>query len=354
MAAKNWIARQYDHEVQGTSVLKPLVGRQRDIPADAAVLRPFLPSLKGLAFTQALQPTYSAIDTYAMVAATIDEAVRRLVVVGGDLEQIGGVDNFCWPSVQYDSRENPDGKYKAAQLVRANWALRELCLHFRVPLLSGKDSMYVDGYIPGPFGERHRISGLPTFQFSATTIVEDLERCVSPDLKMAGDLLYLLGETRDELGGSEYYELMGYLGLQVPRFQGEREMAHYRALQEAITAGLVAAAHGVYRGGLGVHLSLMALAGDLGLEADLSRVPGAQDLRRDKVLFSESLGRVILAVDPRNRQEFERIMRGSVFTRIGRVLKGPRVVIKDDGRLLAAVRLKDLRAAFHRPFGGLV
>jgi phosphoribosylformylglycinamidine synthase len=354
MAAKNWIARQYDHEVQGTSVLKPLVGRQRDIPADAAVLRPFLPSLKGLAFTQALQPTYSAIDTYAMVAATIDEAVRRLVVVGGDLEQIGGVDNFCWPSVQYDARENPDGKYKAAQLVRANWALRELCLHFRIPLLSGKDSMYVDGYIPGPFGERHRISGLPTFQFSATTIVEDLERCVSPDLKMAGDLLYLLGETRDELGGSEYYELMGYLGLQVPRFKGEREMAHYRALQEAITAGLVAAAHGVYRGGLGVHLSLMALAGDLGLEADLSRVPGAKDLRRDKVLFSESLGRVLLAVDPRNRREFEKIMGGSICTRIGRVWKGPRVVIKDNGRPLAAVRLKDLRTAFHRPFGGLV
>ncbi len=354
MAAKNWITRQYDHEVQGTSVLKPLVGRRRDVPADAAVLRPHLPSLKGLAFTQALQPTYSAIDTYAMVAATIDEAVRRLVVVGGDLEQIGGVDNFCWPSIQYDPRENPDGKFKAAQLVRANWALRDLCLHFRIPLLSGKDSMYVDGYIPGPFGERHRISGLPTFQFSATTIVEDLERCVSPDLKFAGDLIYLLGETRDELGGSEYYELMGYLGLQVPRFRGEREKAGYRALQEAIAAGLVSTAHGVYRGGLGVHLSLMALAGDLGLETDLSRVPGAKDLRRDKVLFSKSCGRVILAVDPQNRQEFEKVMRDSVCARIGRVLKGPRVVLKDGGRPLAEVRLKDLRAAFHRPFGGLV
>ncbi|MBI5584210.1 MAG: phosphoribosylformylglycinamidine synthase [Deltaproteobacteria bacterium] len=354
IASKSWIARQYDHEVQGGSVLKPLTGRYRDVPGDAVVLRPHLPSLQGLAFTQALLPTYAAIDTYAMVAATIDEAVRRLVTVGGDLEQIGGVDNFCWPSVRYDPRENPDGKFKAAQLVRANWALREVCLHFGIPLLSGKDSMYVDGYIPGPFGERHRISGLPTFQFSATTIVADLERCVSPDLKFPGDLIYLLGETQDELGGSEYYELMGYLGLQVPRFQGNGELARYRALQAAIAAGLVSAAHGVYRGGLGVHLSLMALAGDLGLEVDLSRVPGAENLRPDKVLFSESCGRVILAVDPRKRKEFEKVMPGALCARIGQVLKGPRVVLKDQSRPLAEVRLKDLRAAFHRPFGGLV
>jgi phosphoribosylformylglycinamidine synthase len=116
----------------------------------------------------------------------------------------------------------------------------------------------------------------------------------------------------------------------------------------------VSAAHGVYRGGLGVHLSLMALAGDLGLEVDLSRVPGAENLRRDKVMFSESCGRVLLAVDPQNRKEFEKAMKGSLCARIGRVLKGPRAVWKDGGRLLAEVRLKDLRAAFHRPFGGLV
>ena len=240
ITSKNWIVRQYDHEVQGGSVLKPLAGKYRDIPGDAVVIRPHLASLRGLSFTQAIQPTYGRIDTYAMVAATIDEAVRRLLAVGGDLEQIGGVDNFCWPSIQYHPRENPDGKYKAAQLVRANWALKDCCLRLDIPLLSGKDSMYVDGYIDGPFGEAHRISGLPTFQFTATTIVPDVRNCCSMDFKIPGDLIYVLGETGDELGGSEYYDLLGYVGLNVPRLTWKREKAHYQSLQKAIEQGLVA------------------------------------------------------------------------------------------------------------------
>ena len=124
IASKNWIVRQYDHEVQGGNVLKPLIGKYRDIPGDAVVIRPHLPSLTGHCLYPIPPAHLWAIDTYDMVAATIDETVRRLLVVGSDLEQIGGVDNFCWPSVQYDPQENPDGKFKAAQLVRANWALK--------------------------------------------------------------------------------------------------------------------------------------------------------------------------------------------------------------------------------------
>ena len=354
ITSKNWIARQYDHEVQGGSVLKPLVGKYRDIPGDAVVIRPHLPSLRGLAFTQAIQPTYAQIDTYAMVAATIDEAVRRLVVVGSDLEQIGGVDNFCWPSIQYDPRENPDGKYKAAQLVRANWALRDICLKFDIPLLSGKDSMYVDGYINGPFGEAHRISGLPTFQFTATSIVPDVRNCLSIDLKVPGDLIYVLGETRDESGGSEYYDLLGYVGLNVPRLNGVPEKNHYAALQRAIEAGLISAAHGVYRGGLGIHLALMALAGDLGVEVDLAKVPVSSPVRSDKLLFSESCGRVILCVDPKKKKPFEKLMAGCQMETIGRVRKDQALYIKDGKRILIKTRLKPLRETFHQTYGGLI
>ncbi|KPK14327.1 MAG: phosphoribosylformylglycinamidine synthase, partial [Nitrospira bacterium SG8_3] len=127
ICSKEWIIRQYDHEVQGTNVIKPLVGKDRDINSDAVVIRPVLDSLQGLVAAQALLPTYSQIDTYHMVTCTVDEAVRRVVAVGGDPDHIGGVDNFCWPSVQYDPSDNPDGKYKAAQLVRANWALKDIC-----------------------------------------------------------------------------------------------------------------------------------------------------------------------------------------------------------------------------------
>jgi phosphoribosylformylglycinamidine synthase subunit PurSL len=354
ITSKNWIVRQYDHEVQGGSVLKPLVGKYRDIPGDAAVIRPRPSSLRGLSFTQAIQPTYGRIDTYAMVAATIDEAVRRLLAVGGDLEQIGGVDNFCWPSIQYHPRENPDGKYKAAQLVRANWALKDCCLRLDIPLLSGKDSMYVDGYIDGPFGEAHRISGLPTFQFTATSIVPDVRHCCSMDFKIPGDLIYVLGKTGDELGGSEYYDLLGYVGLNVPRMNWKREKVHYQSLQKAIEQELVASCHGVYRGGLGVHLTLAALAGDLGIEVDLAKVPLSSPLSSDRVLFSESCGRVILTVDPRNRKKFEKAMGGCLMQYVGRVRKDPTFYIKEGKRTLIKTRLKGLREAFHQTFGGLI
>ena len=354
MASKNWIIRQYDHEVQGGSVLKPLGGKQRDIPGDAVVIRPHLPSLRGLAFTQAINPAYGRIDTYAMVAATIDETVRRLLVVGSDLEQIGGVDNFCWPSIQYHPQENPDGKYKAAQLVRANWALRDCCLRLGIPLLSGKDSMYVDGYIDGPFGEAHRISGLPTFQFTATSIVPDVRNCCSMDFKIPGDLIYILGETHNELGGSEYYDLLGYVGLNCPCPRGTIEKKHYRALQQALQGGLVAAAHGVYRGGLGPHLALMALAGDLGLEVDLARVPVSSSLSPARILFSESCGRVILCVDPKNKKSFEKVMAGCRLNYVGRVHRDQTFYIKDGKQALIKTRLKPLREAFHQTYGGLI
>ena len=197
ICSKEWIVRQYDHEVQGTSVIKHLVGVERDVPNDAVVLRPRLDSLRGLATAQALNPTYSRIDAYHMAACTIDEAVRRLLAVGGSLEHLGGVDNF-----QYHPESNPDGKLKAAQLVRANWALRDYCLGFGIPLLSGKDSMYVDGNLEGYFGERHKVSGLETLQFTSTSVIEDVQRCVTMDAKMEGDLLYALGFTRNELAGS--------------------------------------------------------------------------------------------------------------------------------------------------------
>ena len=190
LCSREWIHRQYDHEVQGGSAVKFMAGRDRDVPNDAAVLRPVLGQNTGLAVAQALLPTYSEIDAYHMVAATIDESVRRILAVGGKLDEIGGVDNFCWPNIQYDPVQNPDGRYKAAQLVRANLALRDLCLAYGIPLLSGKDSMYVDGYLPGAFGERHKVSGLPTMQFTATGIVADVLKSQSMELKSSGDLVY--------------------------------------------------------------------------------------------------------------------------------------------------------------------
>jgi phosphoribosylformylglycinamidine (FGAM) synthase-like enzyme len=307
-----------------------------------------------LVAAQALLPTYSQIDTYHMATCTVDEAVRRVVAVGGDPDHIGGVDNFCWPSVQYDPLDNPDGKYKAAQLVRANWALKDICQAYEIPLLSGKDSMYVDGHLRGRYGETHKVSALPTLQFTCTSVVEDLTRCVTMDAKFPGDLVYIVGQTNHGMGASEYYEHLGYVGCHVPKVGPELSMKCYRALNLAIKAELVASCHGIYRGGLGIHLALTAMGGNLGLTIDLSRVPRADAEQNHIVLYSESSGRFIITIDPKDRSSFESVVNKVPYACIGTVSEAPDVVIHGlKGEPLIQVPVSALKAAWKRPFGSL-
>jgi phosphoribosylformylglycinamidine synthase len=355
ICSTEWVIRQYDHEVQGTSVIKPLVGMDRDVDSDAAVIRPVLDSPKGLAFSQALLPAYSAIDAYHMTSCCIDEAVRRLIAVGADLDHIGGVDNFCWPNIRYDPEDNPDGKFKAAQLVRSCRALRDICLEYEIPLLSGKDSMYVDGNLAGRYGETHKVSALETLQFSAISVVKDVNRCVSMDSKVAGDLVYVLGTTRNELGASEYYEHLGYIGRNVPQVRPAEFVPLYRNLQYAIENELVASVHGIYRGGLAVHLALVAMGGGLGLKADLGQVP-SEDVRRDDLLlFSESAGRFIATVDPAKRQAFEDLFNESACACIGRVTAENVLIIKGmNAETIISSPVQDLKNSWKKPFGSLI
>lgn len=367
IASKEWIIRQYDHEVQGGSVIKHLVGVDRDTYSDAVVFRPVLDSLRGLAVTQTLNPIYSKIDAYHMTAYTIDEAVRRIIAVGGNLNHLGGVDNFCWPNIQYDPINNPDGKLKAAQLVRSNWALKEYCEKFEIPLLSGKDSMYTDGNILGKFGERHKVSGLETLQFTVTSVIDDVRKCITMEVKAPDDLVYILGLTKDELGGSEYYDRFEYSGLKVPHVDADEVLPLYHALSDAINNELVASAHGVYRGGLGVHLAQVAFGGGLGLEIDLNSVPCQDICRNDKLLFSESAGRFIITIPPKNQIEFEEIMKNynCKFSLIGKVRSEQNLVmyrligkskkdIQKERKNIINVPINELKSAWKGTFGRLV
>jgi len=359
LCSKEWITRQYDHEVQGGSVIKPLGGINGNIPANASVIRPVLDSKKGLVFSQSLLPWYSKIDAFHMMTCTIDEAVRRLIAVGGTLNHIGGVDNFCWPNIQFDPCTNPDGKFKAAQLVRACRALKETCLAYEIPLLSGKDSMYVDGHLPGKYGETVKVSALETVQFSATSLVEDVVKCVTMEPKRADDLVYILGVTQNELGGSEYYDLLGKTGLQVPEVYFQRFKVVYRALETAIDRELVASAHAVARGGLGVHLSLTAMAGGLGMDLDLSSVPASDDrggLDNARLLFSESAGRFIVTIAPENRKVFEKLFTGIACACVG-ATTGAHADMKIkglDGGEIVDLSLASLEKAFTEPMGGMI
>nr|HID57647.1 phosphoribosylformylglycinamidine synthase [Desulfobacterales bacterium] len=355
ICSREWIVRQYDHEVQGTSIIKPLIGKERDINSDAIVIRPVLESEKGLALAQALLPTYSQIDAYHMAACTIDEAVRRVIAVGADPEHIGGVDNFCWPTIQYHPKDNPDGRFKAAQLVRANWALRDMCLRYEIPLLSGKDSMYVDGHLEGKYGETHKVSALETLQFTAVGVVSDIAKCITMDAKLPGDLVYVLGITRDELGGSEYYEHFGYIGLNVPQVFPGPFWKLYLALNRAIKDGIVASAHGVYRGGLGVHLALVAMGGGLGMNIDLAQIPREDIERNDTILFSETPGRFIVTIDPRDKDAFETILRGIPHACVGSTIEDERLLVRGlQGNIIISSSVRELKAAWKQTFGELV
>ena len=355
ICSRSWIARQYDHEVQGGSVIKPLVGRKRDMVSDAVVVRPILDSNRGIGVAQAINPFYSKIDTYYMSAVTIDEAVRRILAIGGDPEHMGGVDNFCWPTILYHPEQNPDGKYKAAQLVRANWALRDYCLAYGIPLLSGKDSMYVDGNLEGPSGERQKVSGLPTLLFTVSSVIADVDKCITMEAKFPGDLVYILGETRNELGGSEYYQMSGEVGLNVPQVDAKELWPLYLSLHKAIQLRLLSSAHAIARGGMAIHLALVAMGGELGMEIRLGDVPSSNGLSDSRTLFSESAGRFVVTVDPGKQKAFEEIFTGMKINQVGFVTESPVFrVLGEEGTLITEEEVLQLKDCWNRPFGGLI
>ncbi len=344
ICSKESMIRQYDHEVQGGSVVKPLVGRFNDGPADAAVWRPILGSFEGIAISNGICPRYSDIDTYWMTACAIDEAIRNNVAVGGDPDRIAVLDNFCWPD-PIQSEKTPDGEYKLAQLVRANRALSDYCKAFRVPLISGKDSMKNDYLIGGI-----KISIPPTILISALGRVSDIRKAVTMDAKKPGDLVYVLGRTFNELGGSEYYASKGFIGNRVPKVDAESARRLYRKLHGAIQRGLIQSCHDCSDGGLGVALAETAFAGGLGMSLDLRNIPQSGLDRNDFLLFSESQSRFVVTIDPRNREAFEKFLGRVVFGRIGIVTEAPIFqAVGLQGRTVIEASIWDLKEEWQRP-----
>ena len=341
ICSKEYVVRQYDHEVQGGSVVKPLTGAENDGPSDAAVIRPLLDSMEGLVLAHGICPRYSDIDTYHMVACAMDEAIRNAVAVGADLEQMAGLDNFCWCDPIL-SEKTPDGPYKLAQLVRANQALAAYALAFGVPCISGKDSMKND-YMVGSV----KISIPPTLLFSVVAKIQDVSKAVTMDAKKPGDLVYLLGTTYDELGGSEYAARLGFVGNRVPKVDADKALGRYRALHQAIQQGLVASAHDLSDGGLAVAAAETAFAGNLGLDLDLGLVVSEGVLRDDVLLFSESASRLLVTVTPADADAFEQIMAGAGCSRIGTVTSEPVLRISGlNGETVLVERLEDLKKSW--------
>jgi len=347
VCSKERLIRQYDHEVQGGSVVKPLVGAQNDGPGDAAVLRPLLDRYRGIAVGCGIVPRYSEIDTYWMMAACIDEAVRNIVSVGADPDRMAGLDNFCWcDTVQ--SEKTPDGQYKLAQLVRANEALFDLTTAYRIPCISGKDSMKNDYHI----GDT-KISIPPTVLFSAVGIVPDVRLAVTPDFKNPGDLVFVLGVTRDETGGSEYFASRDFIGNNVPKVsEPEKAITMYRAVHSAMRAGLVASCHDLSDGGLGVALAESAFSGGLGAKIGLDDLVLEGVNRDDVALFSESLCRLLVTVRPDQRSAFEKVIRGFPLACVGEVTHDQVLKVTGlSGLLVIDADIRALKKAWQEPLG---
>jgi phosphoribosylformylglycinamidine (FGAM) synthase-like enzyme len=275
------------------------------------------------------------------------------VSVGGDPDFISALDNFCWPNVVKESM--PDRAHKLAQLVRACQGLYDFCKAFGVPLISGKDSMSNDCTLTDP-----PISVPPTLLVSVLGRLADLSRAVTLDLKAPGDLLYLLGETREELGGSEFYRCYGeanrgraYIGNSVPRVDAARASAMYGALHRAMAGGLVRSCHAPSLGGLAVALLRKAFAGEFGLEVDLAAVHG--DARSEVArLFSESNGRLLVTVAPDLRGSFEAALDGNCYARIGTVIRDERIRIRGaNSRWIVDRPLMPLKRAWKERLHGL-
>ena len=352
VASKEWVIRQYDHEVQGGSVLKPLVGVEHDGPGDAAVLRPVLSSRRGLVIACGMNPRYGDLDTYHMAASAIDEAVRNCVAVGADPDRIAILDNFCWG---YTDRPETLGS-----LVRAALACHDVAVALGTPFISGKDSLNNEFSYEDEDGGRHTISIPPSLLISAIGQVDDVATCVTMDLKRPGNLLVQVGQTQAELGGSHFALVKGLAGGQVPTVDAPAARRTFESLHRAMRSGSVRACHDLSEGGLAVAMAEMAFAGGLGAKLDLGCVPHALAADCDggldvALLFSETNSRFLCEVAPEKHEAFERALGDVPHAVIGRVTDEATVEITSatgsgrERRAVVRADLGTLKRAWQQP-----
>jgi phosphoribosylformylglycinamidine synthase len=343
ICSKEYFVRRFDTEAQGTSIIKPFTGAQNDGPSDAGVIKPLADKWEGIVISHGICPRFSDIDPYYMVANSIDEAVRNAVCVGADPDYLSGLDNFCWAM---GFGEEDEKKY-TGMLVRANKALYDYCVGFGVPCISGKDSMKNDYRI----GD-HKVSVPPTLLYSVMGKIEDIRKAVTMDVKAENDLVYILGVTDLELGGSEYFDKHGKTGVSVPKVQLESAKARYQKLHKAIMSGTIRSAHDLSDGGLAVAAAESSFAGDIGMSLDLRKVPMTDTLKQkardDYVLYSETPSRFIVTVSPDKQKEFENLMKDTIFAQIGTVKGKSLEIIGLDGNSLLNEPIDGLKKSWQR------
>ena len=341
VCSKEWVIRQYDHEVQGGSVIKPLVGENNDGPGDACVTRPRLESFRGVILSNGLNPKYGLIDPYWMAASAIDEAIRNIIAVGGSLNRTAILDNFCWGNT-----DKPD---RLGGLVRAAQACYDIAKVYETPFISGKDSL--NNEFTTEDGESIAIP--PTLLISAISVMPDVRKAVSMDFKEPGNLIYIVGETKNEMGGSHYYNVRGFTGNSVPTVNAPLAKRIFTALSNATDAGLVRACHDCSEGGLAVAVAEMAFAGGLGANVDLRKVQVAENIsRNDVIVFSESNSRFVVEVPESQKSRFEELFVELPCECIGGTVRGSKFEVRGlDGGLVIFADIAKLKESWQKTLG---
>ncbi len=335
--SREWLVREYDHEVQGASVIKPFVGINKEGHQDAVVIKPLLNKNRGIVVSCGINPAYGKYDAYNMSLSVIDEALRNLVAAGGDITKSAMLDNFCFSS--------PEREEVLGDIVLSARGCYDAAKAFGVPFISGKDSLnneWLDNE-----GKSHLIP--PTLLISAIGIIDDVKKCITMDFKKAGSLIYLIGTTREELAGSEYFRLLTIHGGRVPDVDLRIAPRIMQKLHKAIINGLIISCHDLSEGGLGLALSEMAIAGDLGCRIDLRKIRYIGRQRRaDILLFSESNTRFLVEINPEDSTDLEKLFVGLPHSLIGKTIAEKNLRIFFGNKKLVDVPVATLRRKWKR------
>jgi phosphoribosylformylglycinamidine synthase len=325
IASKEWVIRQYDHEVRGNTVIKPLQGKIGfQTHGDATVLKPLENSFRGLAVTANINPRFMERDPYWGAASAIDETCRNLVSVGAKPDALLDCLNFG----------NPEKPEKMGEFYEACRGLGDTARALKLPFMSGNVSFY---------NESIKTSVPPTPEIMGIGIVPDIRKCITSDFKSKENPIYIIGkETEKEMGGSEYYSIIKKEGGTVPKTDTKVLKNCMNSILSLIQKGLILSCHDVSEGGIGVCITEMAIGGDIGATVDISKI--GNGLRSDFKLFSESNTRWILEVKKEKQKDFEKYLKNKVipYKKIGKIIDDS-LIIKDNKELIINLKIQDIR-----------
>lgn len=339
VSSKRWIVEQYDHEVEGQTVLKPFCAINQRVPSDCCVIwtgqvTRELNSFNGFAVSCGLKPDMSKIDPYEMSKYSFDEAVRNLVCCGANITRAAVLDNFCVA--------NPNDKYIMGEFALASMGAKDASIEFEIPFISGKDSFYNQTRI------YKKVYKIPTtLLISAIAPVDDVRKIITPYFKKPSNPIYVLGKFKKGLGSSVYGNLFERSNNYISSIDLKENRKLYIRILEAMKKGYILSAHDVSDGGFACAIFEMGLC-YIGAEINLKDVMNVYKVSEIEALFGECGSKIIVEVDLRKEKEFFEFMSGYPILKIGMTIPTPCLIFRNNGNILFTSDIEEVRKIWER------